>query len=220
MISEAFNRDCLEAMKEMEDGEFDICFTDPPYNVGLQYASYVDKRDDYREWCNEWFTEARRVSKVVMFTPGMVNFCDWVAYEKPYAVMTWFKPNQCSSSVLRGFNVWEPILIYGKSKYQIPQDGILEPIAMQPDASFHACPKHLKTWQKLMSWFAKPGDRVLDIFLGSGTGRIAAYNIGVDFVGYELDADYFQAQEERFARHTAQPKLFIPETKIEQGVLI
>lgn len=203
--------DCLEAMRAMPDKAFDLCLTDPPYNVGLQYKSYIDQRDDYREWCEAWFREALRVSECVVFTPGMVNFLDWCAFERPYAVMTWFKPNQCSSSVLRGFNVWEPILVYGKPKYQIPQDGILENIAMQSDASFHACPKQLKTWQKLMSWFARGDDRVLDIFLGSGTSRIAANNLGLSFAGYELDKDYFDAQEARFANHIAQPKLFTPE---------
>lgn len=211
MISEAHNQECMEAMAEMPDNAFDLCFTDPPYNVGMKYSSYDDNRSDYREWCNEWFTEASRVSRVVVFTPGIVNLVDWVSCHKPLAVMSWFKPNQCSSSTLRGFNVWEPLLVYGKPKYQIPQDGILEPIALQPSASFHACPKHLKTWQKLIGWFARPGDSVLDIFLGSGTSRIACYNLGIDFTGYELDKDYFKAQEQRFANHISQGRLFEPE---------
>lgn len=203
--------DCLEAMREMPDKAFDLCFTDPPYNVGLQYNTYLDRRDDYKEWCKQWFDESRRVADCVVFTPGMVNFFDWLDVERPHGVIVWYKPNQCSSSVLRGFNVWEPVLVYGKPKYQIPQDGILEPIALQPDAAFHACPKHLKTWQKLLSWFARPGDSVLDIFLGSGSSRIACYDLGFDFTGYELDFDYWTAQEERFARHIAQGKLFTPE---------
>lgn len=206
-------------MREMADNAFDLCLTDPPYNVGLEYGQYNDSRSDYREWCAEWFTEAVRVSRCLVFTPGMVNFLDWCEFQRPTAVMSWFKPNQCSASVLRGFNVWEPILIYGKPKYQIPQDGILESIAMQPLASFHPCPKSLRTWQKLVDWFARPGDSLLDIFLGSGTTRIAAHNLNIDFTGYELDKDYFAAQEERFANHIAQGNLFEVESEPVQLVL-
>lgn len=50
----------------------------------------------------------------------------------------------------------------------------------------------------------------MDNFLGSGSSRIAAYDMGYDFYGCELDADYFAAQEKRFATHIAQTKLFAP----------
>ena len=56
--------------------------------------------------------------------------------------------------------------------------------------------------------FANPGDRILDTHLGSGSSRIAAYNLGFDFEGYEIDKEYFDKQEERFAAHTAQMSLF------------
>lgn len=52
---------------------------------------------------------------------------------------------------------------------------------------------------------------MLDPFLGSGSSRIAAYNMGLDFVGYEIDKTYFDKQEERFAKHTAQQNLFLME---------
>ena len=59
------------------------------------------------------------------------------------------------------------------------------------------------------------GHSVIDPFLGSGSSRIAAYDLGFDFVGYELDKDYFEAQEKRFADHIAQPKLFVPSQTVE-----
>lgn len=45
--------------------------------------------------------------------------------------------------------------------------------------------------------------------LGSGSSRIAAYDMGLDFVGCEIGKTYYQLQEERFARHTAQTSLFV-----------
>ena len=67
-------------------------------------------------------------------------------------------------------------------------------------------PAALYTW--IYSLYAKKGDRILDTHLGSGSSRIAAWDAGLDFVGYELDKGYFDAQEKRFAAHTAQLDLF------------
>ena len=51
--------------------------------------------------------------------------------------------------------------------------------------------------------------KILDTHLGSGSSRIAAYDAGLDFVGYEIDKEYFDKQEERFAAHAAQMSLFV-----------
>lgn len=61
---------------------------------------------------------------------------------------------------------------------------------------------------QIISW-SNEGDTVLDPFLGSGTTRIAAHDLKRDFIGYEISKEYFDKQEERFARHTAQLNLFI-----------
>jgi len=47
--------------------------------------------------------------------------------------------------------------------------------------------------------------------LGSGSSRIAAFDSGLDFVGYEINKEFFDKQEERFAKHTAQHNLFLEE---------
>lgn len=75
----------------------------------------------------------------------------------------------------------------------------------------HPCQKPIELYEFLLTNYAKPGDTILDTHLGSGSLRIAAYDLGFDFTGYELDTDYFNAQEERFARHIAQPKLWEPQ---------
>lgn len=70
-------------------------------------------------------------------------------------------------------------------------------------------PVALYTW--IYQRYAKPGDKILDTHLGSGSSRIAAYDAGLDFVGCEIDPDYFKAQEARFRVHTAQENLFLQE---------
>ena len=74
---------------------------------------------------------------------------------------------------------------------------------------FHPTQKPVALYEWILTNYAKEGDRILDTHLGSGSSRIAAYNLGFDFVGCEIDKEYFDKQEERFARHTAQTSLFV-----------
>lgn len=73
----------------------------------------------------------------------------------------------------------------------------------------HATQKPVALYSWLYEHFAKPGDKILDTHLGSGSSRIAAYEMGLDFTGYEINKTIFDLEEERFAQHTAQMNLFI-----------
>ncbi len=77
------------------------------------------------------------------------------------------------------------------------------------ESRIHPTQKPVVPYTWLLQNYAKPGDKILDTHLGSGSSRIAAYDLGFDFAGCEIDPDYFKAQEERFAAHTAQQSLFV-----------
>lgn len=79
----------------------------------------------------------------------------------------------------------------------------------QDKERFHLTQKPVKLYEWIYNRYAKQGDVILDTHLGSGSSRIAAYNLGLDFVGYEINKTYFRLQEERFATHTAQLNLFL-----------
>lgn len=76
------------------------------------------------------------------------------------------------------------------------------------ESRFHPTQKPVELYLWLLKHYAKPGDKILDTHLGSGSSRIAAYDLGLDFTGYEIDQTYFQLEEERFAAHAAQLSLF------------
>lgn len=76
----------------------------------------------------------------------------------------------------------------------------------------HPCHKPVLLYKRLLLDYAKSGDRILDTHLGSGSSRIAAYEMGFDFTGFELDTDYFNAQEKRYQQHISQQRLFQPAT--------
>ena len=73
----------------------------------------------------------------------------------------------------------------------------------------HPTQKPVALYAWIFSRYAKPGDKILDTHLGSGSSRIAAYDAGLDFVGCEIDKHYFDAQEKRFEEHAAQENLFL-----------
>jgi site-specific DNA-methyltransferase (adenine-specific) len=78
------------------------------------------------------------------------------------------------------------------------------------ETKIHPTQKPVALYKWLLKNYAKEGDTILDTHLGSGSSRIAAYDMGFDFTGYEIDKDYFEAQELRFKHHTQQQSLFNP----------
>lgn len=81
--------------------------------------------------------------------------------------------------------------------------------APQDSTRFHPTQKPIALYAWIFRLFAKPGMKILDTHLGSGSSRIAAYDAGLDFWGYEINKDYFDKQEKRFKEHTAQENLFL-----------
>lgn len=75
------------------------------------------------------------------------------------------------------------------------------------DPRFHPTQKPVALYKWILQNYAKNGDKILDTHLGSGSSRIAAYDAGLDFWGYEIDKEYFEAQEQRFYNHTAQLRI-------------
>lgn len=75
---------------------------------------------------------------------------------------------------------------------------------------FHPTQKPVSLYAWIYRTFAKPGMKILDTHLGSGSSRIAAWDAGLEFVGTEIDKTYFDLQEERYLKHIAQGRLFGP----------
>lgn len=192
-----YHGDCREILPVI--GNVDLVLTDPPYNVGLAYSG-GDNRSDYPQWCESWF---RLLPRPVVLTPGIVNLSLWMALEKPTWIASWYKPNQCSATALGGFNAWEPVLIYGRPRKALRQDVWSMPIAIQPEANGHPCPKFLPFWQWLLRDVTEGTEMVLDPFVGSGTTLIAARNLGMKAIGIDI--------KERFCEMAAK--------RLSQGVL-
>ena len=81
--------------------------------------------------------------------------------------------------------------------------------APQGKERFHPTQKPVALYTWIYNLYAKPGDKILDTHLGSGSSRIAAWYAGLDFVGCEIDKTYYDLQEKRFEEHAAQENLFL-----------
>ena len=85
---------------------------------------------------------------------------------------------------------------------------------MQMKDRIHSCQKPTELYSWILDNYANGGGKIFDPFLGSGSSRIACFKKGYDFYACELDADYYQAQEDRFRREC------FGENKQENGVVV
>lgn len=79
-----------------------------------------------------------------------------------------------------------------------------------------AFPEELPTW--FIKLFTRPGDVVLDPFVGSGTTCLAALRLGRRYVGVDINADYINLAQERIANEPMP--LFIAEASSERSHVI
>lgn len=213
MKSEVYNQDCLEAMKATPDNFYSLAIVDPPYGGG-DIAKFTPKaKGSGRQqvhadtlWnivpSSEYFLELFRVSENQIiwganhFPQFLPSSRGWIFWDKLYEHTHNFSAGELA------FSSFDRIL----RMVRICQRWIPgTPLNIHPTQK----PVALYTW--ILQNYAKAGDTILDTHLGSGSSRIAAYDLGFDFTGYELDKDYFEAQEQRFADHIKQPKLFVPQ---------
>lgn len=228
MRSEAYNRDCMEAMAEMPDKAFDLAIVDVPYGIGENGSTNHTRgklaiAQNYKAFAGgdveapsaDYFRELRRVS-VNQIIFGANHFIERFATNSPCWIV-WDKdngPNDFADCEL----AWSSFPTAVR-RFKYTWNGMLQQDMANKERRIHPTQKPVALYKWLLTNYAKPGDRILDTHLGSGSSRIAAYDLGFDFTGYELDKDYFDAQEERFANHIAQPKLFSPQLTVAQEQL-
>jgi len=190
-----YHGDCRELLPQLP--KVDLVLTDPPYNVGKDYGGYNDNNPVYAEFCQQWFELARNVAPLMLFTPGVVNFQDWIRRERA----TWIASWQISNGVSRGgqvqFITWEPILIYGKIKMKVTRDTYNIPIGFQKEGLSHPCPKPARLWDLLVLDYSLPNEVILDPFLGSGTTCYCAKKLNRKSIGIEIEEKYCEMSAKR-----------------------
>ena len=85
---------------------------------------------------------------------------------------------------------------------------VINRVEILKDGSIHPTQKPVALYKWLLHNYAKPGDKILDTHLGSGSIAIACHDYGFDLTGCELDPEYYAAAMKRVNAHVAQQKLF------------
>lgn len=214
----AYNMDCLEAMRKMPDHCFDLAVVDPPYGIGengkkAASRSHVAVAQAYKPFAGEdrdapqpeYFRELVRVSKnQVIF--GANHFASRLPRVDTPCWIVWDKDN--GGSDFADFEMAWTSFSGAARLFRFRWAGMLQGNMKQKEVRIHPTKKPIALYAWIFSKFAKLGDRILDTHLGSGSSRIAAHDAGLDFVGFEIDPDYFVAQEKRYKEHAAQITLF------------
>ena len=203
-LSEVTNEDCMEGMARYPDKYFDLAIVDPPYGININESigrRKGEKHSGYKKvkWDNEipssiYFIELFRVSKNQIIWGGNY-FLDYLN-STPCFIM-WDK----GFSELLTFAQFELAWTSFKTSCKKFNHSHIQ------NNKQHPTQKPVALYKWLLSNYAKQGDKILDTHLGSGSSRIAAYEMGFDFTAFELDAEYFEAQEKRYKAHIAQLKL-------------
>jgi site-specific DNA-methyltransferase (adenine-specific) len=204
--------DCMEGMKTFPDGYFDLAIVDPPYGIGRDGQKETNTKNAIhrrRKWESkgwdaatprpEYFDELRRVSKHQIvwganyMTQHLPPSMGWIYWDKGQKL-------SMSDGELAFCSMQRALRSVTFNRCEAREDGLIHPTQ-----------KPVKLYKWLLENYAKPGQRVLDTHMGSGSIAIAAHYCGIHLTAYEIDADYFHAAKARIARETAQAELFSPQ---------
>jgi len=71
----------------------------------------------------------------------------------------------------------------------------------------HPTHKPILLYKLLLKTFCQPQSKILDTHVGGGSIRIACYDLGYPFEGFEIDKEYFDKQQKRYNRYTSQCRI-------------
>jgi site-specific DNA-methyltransferase (adenine-specific) len=207
---ELLNCDCMEYMATVPDKYFDLAIVDPPYGLGMKNFDSSKNRinsktHSRKNWDRQtpqscYFDELFRVSKNQIVW-GANHFISKFALDSS-CWLVWDKDNgesDYSDCELAWCSFSSPV-----RKFKYRWAGMLQENMKNKELRIHPTQKPVALYEWLLTNYAKKGQRILDTHLGSGSSAIAAHYFGVDFVGCELDKDYFDAAKARFDMATKQ----------------
>jgi site-specific DNA-methyltransferase (adenine-specific) len=203
ITSTVYLMDCMDFLQQVPEKYFDLAVVDPPYGLG---TAVVNSKGRFKRYCNEhqnWDTEVPNNAYFSSLFDVSENQIIWGG--------NYFKlpPN-------RFFIIWDKQqpegISFAMAEYawgSFNQSAQIYKVRSQgQEQRFHPTQKPVPLYDWIYQNYAKPGQVILDTHLGSGSNRIAAHKNNLEFVGVELDPEYFYASVKRFEQCTSQLKLF------------
>lgn len=192
-----YNGDCMEYMKSLPGNYFDLAIVDPDYALNGKISKGGTWAKKYKGFdgalggkpTKEYFDELFRISKNQIVWGG--NYFIDLLY-----------PTRC-------FLIWDK-----KARMNTLADCEMAWTSFDKNAKIfthprntgekrvHICQKPIALYEWIMNNYAKPNERILDTHLGSGSSAIAAHTLGFEFVGVEINKQYFDSALTRIKKHT------------------
>lgn len=204
----------MDLMARYPDGYFDLAIVDPPYGIGEDGKSnhsrgkiakakkYTPKTWDKETPSIQYFIELKRVSKNQIiwganhFSNMSPSSC-WIVWDK-----------QNGKSDFADCELAWTSFTTAVRKFEFRWQGMLQGNMSNKEDRIHPTQKPVALYKWLLHNYAKPGDKILDTHLGSGSIAIACHDYGFDLTACELDKEYFDAAVKRISAHTAQIRIF------------
>jgi hypothetical protein len=228
-------------LPSLKDQSWDLCLTDPPYNVKLKGNSqkindhpiqdkieYEDNKtnEEYMDWNMKWFNELQRVSSLQIISTGHPNLKSWIEHTNPKDYLIHNKSDGQGLSSLCYLTKAEIFLMYGQDPYWNKHKqkifpfniitGLLHQGICKKDMFIHPCPKSYQFWKKVI--FQSQMKSVIDPFLGSGTTAEVCEELGIPWLGYEIMEEYAPDIEKRIAHGIGKHKTYKTQLKLHQFI--
>lgn len=195
------NMDCLEAMKQMDDNQFDLAIVDPPYGIDINSSGRLGhyggkgKNWDKETPKKKYFDEIMRVS-----SNQIIWGANYFSMPPTRCFLIWDKKQPHGVSFASCEYAWTSFNQSAKTFYKRPQGA--------DEQRIHPTQKPVKLYEWILDNYAKEGDKILDTHLGSGSIAIACHNRGFNLTGFEIDKEYFDNAVERLRVHQSQLTIF------------
>lgn len=212
-LNRLYNMDCMDGMKHFPDKYFDLAIVDVPYGIGESgdknhTRSKLAVSQNYKAFHGndtrppepEYFTELMRVSKNQIIW-GANHFISLIPFNSPCWIV-WDKDN--------GNNDFADCELAWTSfhtavrRFKFKWHGMLQEDMKNKEARIHPTQKPVALYSWLIQRYAQPGDKIVDTHAGSASSLIACHRHGLDFVGFEIDPDYYASANERLSAEAAQ----------------
>lgn len=218
-----FCGDCERVMSSAEyrtatEGRDVIIVTDPPFNVGYHYSSYSDKRADYFEWLARIFGKEKLVC---VHYPEGLHKLTLTLNRAPEKVVSWvYNSNTAKQHRDIAYYGIKPDFNRVKQPYKNPNDRRVQKLIesgrggarlydwwnvnqvknVSKEKTVHPCQMPVEVMQNAIGIIPTTQQTVIvDPFMGAGTTGVACKTLGIEFIGIELDEEYFEIAKERLS---------------------
>lgn len=216
------NIDCMELMAAMADKCVDILLTDPPY--GMEFQSNARKvklakieNDDNLDWLPEWIKEIRRVVKD---DSHLYIWCSWhkievfkSEFEKHFEIknlLVWHKQGGGMGDLKGGYGGCHELCLFINNGKDLKGKRDVDVIdkAYRTGNEYHPTQKPVNLMEYFIEKSSNEGDLVFDSFAGSGSTAIACYNTKRNFIGAEINKEFYDVAMKRIQIEMSQSRLF------------